>query len=301
MPRITTILQRRLPAEYRLPVFQRAQLEEYEKISRSNRRPLLIWFYTSQTSQSYLQDTLCQEVMLTIFDTNFLLWGLDEKAPQFDPLRRRLGLQTFPAFVAGRSADQRRIEYIESLVRCTQVGETTLEDLASYLERVIRKFEELDRPKDPRLEEARRIRAEQDQALREAELEAQLREKAAKAEKVAQLRAAEEEKEKARLQSQMREQLKESLGPEPKESTETCTVVLRLPSGEKIQRRFLKSDTVKVSSMQTLHDYVKTLDVPLSRFEVVTGYPAHPLSDESQTLESAGLHPHGVLHIRDSS
>ena len=239
--RITSLLRKRLPEATVLPNFQTAALEQYEQLAKLSRKPLLIWFYSSQTSQSYLTDTLCCEVIVDILNKNFLLWGLDAKSSQFTPLKRTLGLQTLPAFVAGRKAAERQIEYIESLV-----GETTLEELAAYLGTVLLKFEEFERPRDSRLEEARRIRAEQDQALREAEFEAQQREKSAKSQLVAQEKALQEALEKQRQEAQLREDLKTELGPEPPDSADACTVVLRLPSGEKLQRRFLRSDQVKV-------------------------------------------------------
>jgi len=240
-PRISAVLKKRLPGTVALPSFQAAALEQYEELARLSRKPLLLWFYSAQTSQTYLADTLCCEVIVDILNKNFLVWGLEEKAPQFAPLKRTLGLQTLPAFVAGRKAAQRQIEYIESLV-----GETSLEDLAAYLERVLLKFEELERPRDPRLEEARRIRAEQDQALREAEVEAQQREQSAKSQLAAQAQALHAAQEKQRLDAQQREALKQELGSEPAEAPDVCTVVLRLPSGDKLQRRFLRSDSVKV-------------------------------------------------------
>lgn len=242
--RITAILRKRLPGEVSLPSFQTAALEQYEELAKLSRKPLLLWFYSAQTSHSYLTDTLCCEVIVDILNKNFLVWGLDEKSPQFTPLKRTLGLQTLPAFVAGRKAAQRQIEYIESLV-----GETSLEDLAAYLERVLLKFEELERPRDPRLEEARRIRAEQDQALREAEFEAQQRELSAKSQLAAQAKAQQEAQEKLLFEAQQREVLKQELGSEPPDSPDVCTVVLRLPSGDKLQRRFLRSDPVKVASI----------------------------------------------------
>lgn len=242
-PRITTLLKKRLPEIQRLPRFQSAPLEHYEQLARVNRKPLLLWFYSSTTSQTYLSETLCCEVIVDILDKNFLLWGLDEKSPQFAPLKRTLGLQSFPAFVAGRKAAERQIEYIESLV-----GETTLEDLAGYLERVLAKFEDLERPRDPRLEEARRIRAEQDKALRDAEIEAQQRELEAHAHRLAQEKAVQEAQEKQLQDAKYKEDLRRELGSEPADSPDVCTVVLRLPSGEKMQRRFLRTDPVQVMS-----------------------------------------------------
>jgi len=86
--------------------------------------------------------------------------------------------------------------------------------------------------------------------------------------------------------------LEENLGPEPAENQPgITTIVLRLPSGENLQRRFFIS-----TQFQKLKDFVQIQALPKNgnkeipeNFYFVTDYPRVELKDMAQTLSDAKL------------
>jgi FAS-associated factor 2 len=90
-----------------------------------------------------------------------------------------------------------------------------------------------------------------------------------------------------------------SLAPEPPATESGLTKLsLRLPSGERLIRRFRTSDTVK-----NLYDFVETRDLtPLpieSDFVLVNTFPRKIYKDMSQTLQESGLAPNASLIVEE--
>lgn len=95
-----------------------------------------------------------------------------------------------------------------------------------------------------------------------------------------------EDKIKQELQDK-KKQIQENLKPEPEADSQEpfMTCAFRLPKGEKVQRRFLKSETI-----QTLHDFIYVIDdIGLEEddigFCLMNGYPRVKLTDMNITLE----------------
>ena len=94
--------------------------------------------------------------------------------------------------------------------------------------------------------------------------------------------------------------IKDTLPSEPAEgSPDAATIVFRAPgSGKRFQRRFLKTDSVKV-----LYDYVRTLeeddlgfDDPSNDFNLMQPMPRKVFEeDASKSIEVAGLFPRALL------
>ena len=107
-----------------------------------------------------------------------------------------------------------------------------------------------------------------------------------------------------------------ALKPEPAigSSTDVTTLRLQMPSGQKLQRRFLKKDTVQhlrewldvhlADSADTDTDTHTNTDTATpanhcTNYSLSTAYPKTELADPSATLESYGLHPRGMLYVVD--
>lgn len=86
------------------------------------------------------------------------------------------------------------------------------------------------------------------------------------------------------------------LPPEPKSDDPNSTLlIIRLPNGNKQQRRFLRSHT-----LQIVMDYLETLDPDIpSKYNLVTNFPSKTLSDLTQTLEQYSLFPNAVLFLKE--
>lgn len=81
---------------------------------------------------------------------------------------------------------------------------------------------------------------------------------------------------------------------EPKEGEKSTLIVIRLPDGSRIQRKFRPSDVV-----QSLYFFVESkLPVQVeerSPFELVSNFPRKSFTQMEQTLEGAGLCPQALL------
>ena len=102
----------------------------------------------------------------------------------------------------------------------------------------------------------------------------------------AEQRRMEEAKEADRLNKIM------NLRPEPENSPDVSNLVFRMQSGDKKERRFLKTDPV-----EALYDYIETLGLDFD-YEIVTSFPTKILMDMGATLETEGLFPRALVHVR---
>ncbi|CAI8027900.1 FAS-associated factor 2 [Geodia barretti] len=95
---------------------------------------------------------------------------------------------------------------------------------------------------------------------------------------------------------------RERLPPEPASSVDPATVVLislRLPSGERLDRRFHISD-----QLQSLYDFAYTSDSVPRRFTLVTNFPKKELhcpADGGPSLGELSLGPKSVVFMKDES
>eukprot|EP01104_Vermistella_antarctica_P012072 TRINITY_DN3433_c5_g1_i1.p2 TRINITY_DN3433_c5_g1~~TRINITY_DN3433_c5_g1_i1.p2 ORF type:complete len:518 (-),score=137.52 TRINITY_DN3433_c5_g1_i1:165-1718(-) len=95
-----------------------------------------------------------------------------------------------------------------------------------------------------------------------------------------------------------RRQKASTLPPEPaKGDKDTCHLVLRTSNGQRIERRFLKDDTV-----QLVFDFIdsKVDDTGLidpGTYALVTSFPRQRITDGDKTLIELGLCPKALVHI----
>ena len=73
-------------------------------------------------------------------------------------------------------------------------------------------------------------------------------------------------------------------------------VLIRLPEGERKERRFSSSDVV-----QTVYDYVDSLGIlKVTEYKLVSNYPYTLYGRDSlqKTLCEAGMHPHASIFVK---
>jgi FAS-associated factor 2 len=212
---------------------------------------------------------------------------------------------TFPFLVlvglrAGRMCVCERVE--------GRVGRGEVEE---RLQRAIRGHEAemvAERAERERRNTDKRLREEQDRAFA-ASLEA---DKAKKKEREQQLAEEEErvalEREREEMEQRKEEEFaaelrlrRSRLPPEPTSSDASSTVLisLRLPSGERMERRFSTSD-----QLQSLYDFAYTSDSVPQRFTLVTNFPKKELHCTEQggpTLDQLALGPKCVIFMKNDS
>jgi len=136
---------------------------------------------------------------------------------------------------------------------------------------------------DP-LQEARRIRREQDREYEESLTADELKEQ--------QIKHKQEMAILKQKQKQERIQKLEKNCPIPPDSADkSCFIAIRLPNGVKIQRRFYSN-----SPVQSLIDFVEAHgDMEANNFQLVTNIPRKVFSDKVCTLEESGLVPKALI------
>ncbi|KAJ1425463.1 thioredoxin-like protein [Ochromonadaceae sp. CCMP2298] len=165
-----------------------------------------------------------------------------------------------------------------------------------------------------RRDEAANLRAQQDQEyLDSAEadriarerLGVEQREQAAAAEERRVQEEMEQSLERSRLEAKQDKlsQLRESFEahPEPEADASVSTVRFQLPTGKKLSRRFLKTDTVqRIFDFLILHfDSLSGESEGVLNFSLCTHFPKVELTEMDQTIEQVGLHPRGMLFVMD--
>jgi len=86
---------------------------------------------------------------------------------------------------------------------------------------------------------------------------------------------------------------------EPSPSANTSLLLIRLPSGVNIKRRFYISNTID-DVTQYIDGQDDNVGVPLS-FSLVTPFPTRVLSSPIQTIQELGLFPNSTVYVRDNN
>ena len=110
------------------------------------------------------------------------------------------------------------------------------------------------------------------------------------------------EKHAVEAKESKKENILKNLGVEPENGSEGCfTSVIRLPSGARLTRNFLKSD-----KLQMMNDYVfvqedKGFEDNNSQFELMTGYPPKPITNYEQTFEEFSKKPKELFVLKEKT
>jgi len=111
------------------------------------------------------------------------------------------------------------------------------------------------------------------------------------------------EEEERRMQEAMKEKRKQveleakrkQLSTEPTESNGSTAIVIRLPDGVRLSRRFYRTD-----HLQAVYDFVDVqTNMLLPDYHLVSSYPRQVFSNHAVTLEEAKLFPQAVLLIQE--
>ena len=151
--------------------------------------------------------------------------------------------------------------------------------------------EEEQRKRKEELEMERALKAQAEAALAQAQREA-----AAKAEAEAEA-AAQAAAEASRAAK--RNESVAAMPDEPEAGPDVTTVLVRMPDGPRISRRFAKD-----TSLAVVRKWVESMspaERPMARFDLVSNYPRFVGGEESSelTLDGVGLHPQATLFVKE--
>ena len=269
-------------------------------------RKVVIAYFNSKSSDNFdfiTRSVLCDESISTVINQQFIFWAgdIDYSGPL--QLLRALPIRSSPLFVALVSVNTSELKIvgacaaphfsIESAMAVLQKAQEAQDRLMAEDEQ-FKVNRELRASQDREYEEAlERDRLFEDERLKRIDEETQKRELDAQKnqDKLNKLSASQKEKEAALTRV---ERAKEMINP--------TTIVVRLPGGVRIEKKFDKTEVV-----QTLYDWVlccgllhshaaeiaKTIH--LGNFALSRSFPAKRLQNMSSTLEELDLVPNAVL------
>lgn len=290
-----------------------------DALQRSQREFKLLFVYLHSPDHPDVPEfcgrCLCSEAVAAFVNENFVSWGGSVRGSEGFRMSNSLKASRFPFCAVVMSSTNQRIAILQQIE-----GLKSPEEMIAMLQRVVEEYTPLLVTARLEAEERRnnmRLREEQDAAYRAAleadqarerqrkeeqerlEREAAEAERKRREEEEARERAAHEAAEREAALAKRREEKAMSLGVEPEKGPDVTRVLIRFPNGERKERRFHCSATIK-----SLYDYVDSLDcLNAENYCLVSSFPRVPYGPEkySQTLKETGLHPQASLFVEVDS
>ncbi|KAL3702131.1 hypothetical protein R1sor_020153 [Riccia sorocarpa] len=296
------------------PNFQTISFMEALRRAEQQFKFLFVYLHAPDhaNTPSFCENTLCSSVVSEFVNENFVVWGGDVRASEGFQMSNRLKASTFPFCAVVTASSNQRIALLQQIE-----GPKSATDLLAILQRVVEeqgavlvaaRVEEEERQLNRRLREEQdaayqaalqadqeRERRRQEEAERAAR-EAEEAERKKREEEEALARAAREAAEKAAVLERRRQEKANSLGAEPAKGPDVTQVLVRLPNGERKERRFYATDVVR-----KVYDYVDSLgSFDAVSYSLVSNFPRTVYGPDKLdlSLKEAGLHPHASLFVQ---
>jgi UBX domain/UBA-like domain len=257
--------------------FSKLKFQKLLNYAFQRSKPLFVYLHAY--SEDYPIEIFSDNQLISLLNKEFIYWGVDSSSEEGIMLKNKLNIEIFPC----------------SLIIKVENPKTprVLEINPGYLDvkNIYRVLEEHTNSANRKLIQERRLREQQEEEFKEAEKELVNREKKNREKFEEDLketqRIAKEKEEKKKL-------LVKKVGFEPVESENTAQVSFKLPSGKRIERKFNREQ-----SIDSLYEFLESIDLHPS--ELVTGYPSKTLQNRESTLETEGIYPKSVIHVRESA
>jgi len=297
------------------PPFYRGTYSQVLEEAKKELKFLLVYLHSEahQDTEVFCRSTLCDSAVVQYVAQNMLFWGCSVRKQEGHRVSQALRENGYP-FLAVIVLRQNRMVVVGRIEGTIGPG-----PLVSRLETVVRDYEAFIVAARAERDERnfnRNIRSEQDQAYRETLRQDQEREQRKKVEDEEKKRQDEEKKKEeeeeerkvkeiqdekdrvARLKIDLVDQVPEE---PPVDDAEAVRVMIKLPDGQRLERRFLKTHSLK-------HIYYFVFCHPESPddFDIVTNYPRRTLSCkpvlggvDPPTLQESGFQRSEVLFVND--
>lgn len=311
------------------PVFYQGTYAQALNDAKRELKFLLVYLHSDSSSEatSFCRETLSNEQVVEYINRRMLFWGCDVSSPEGYRVSHSINARAYPVLVmialrANKMVIMGRME-----------GHCNAEELIRRMDTVVNDNELwLNQARQDRLERdlTQTLRQQQDEAYQmslRADQEKQRRkqEEREEAQRAQQAIEAERQAEQQRLENieRLKLELASQVPSEPEPGAPgTISIVFKLPSGLRLERRFHSSNTLKVTtlticfkdlmpltlthrpSFQDIHNFIFCHPEAPDSFEVTTNFPKRVLqcgedSTAPQTLVDAGLKNREVLFVAD--
>ncbi|XP_041982396.1 FAS-associated factor 2 [Aricia agestis] len=282
------------------PVFYQGTYAQALNDAKNELRFLIVYLHSESATetQNFCRTTLADPIVIQYINTHALFWGCSVESPEGWRVAQSVGGRRYPLLCVLCVRDHRMTVVARSEGSCSS------QQLLQRLRRVVA-------DNDPHLAAARADRVEREVTarLRASQDEAYLESLAADQEKERQRAAAREyenqlrrDSMERRLQLERHEQeviearaaAAARVGVEAGAGAGALALLVRLPCGERLTRRFRLADTTDV-----LYDFVFSHPQAPEEFEITTNFPKRVLERGSQNLLEVGLKDRDVLFVND--
>ncbi|KAK4874597.1 hypothetical protein RN001_013957 [Aquatica leii] len=290
------------------PVFYQGTYSQVLNDAKHELKFLLIYLHNDNAVDTglFCRNTLSNTDVITYINTNFLFWGCSAKSGEGYKVCQLFRPGHYPYLAVVVLKDNRMT------IVSRMEGYCDHNVLLQRLATVVAEFEiNLIQARTDRVEASlnRSLRAHQDEAFleslradQEKERRRQEERDAVEAEqrRIEEEALAEQERRQSIAQEKMNSVHKVPSEPDPTHP-DVVHVVFKLPSGQRLERRFLKTH-----SLEAIFYFVFCHPNAPDSFEITTNFPKRVLQclpntrlDQIQTLEEAGLKNREVLFIND--
>ncbi|XP_065844048.1 FAS-associated factor 2-like [Oscarella lobularis] len=268
---------------------------------------LLVYLHSWEHEQTdrFCRDVVCSSGFVEYVErNNVIMWACDVNSHEGFRASQVMRESAYPylAVICINDSQMAIVGRIEGYIGCDELLARLVEILENNEPSLV-----VAREEKHRRNESVALREQQDYAYLESlrkdeekEKEKKEKENAARLEAERKLEKEREEKNRADTLAELRKSKRLQMGEEPAPDDKDSTkILIRFPSGKRLERRFKKSDT-----LETLYDFVfcedETLDV--DRFVLFSSYPRKELRLQRDladipTLEQSNLYPSASLFI----
>lgn len=245
------------------------------EFARDRAKLLLVYIHQDHFGDQFIRNVLGDRQIVTVINDSYVLYGHFHDSEQAAEALRLFspGQEMTFAIVSGDEVLQK----IDHLPNKSELMEFLMRLLRNASSQEVRNIQD------------RLIREQQERELREAEqieLQKAEQERRKNEENLRRQREESEKKQRKELETLEKNRI---VGEEPEPGPNVSAITFRLPSGDKLERRFFNDFEI-----HKLYSFLETKG--LDNFELVFGYPSQVI--RTGTLASEGLVPRAVVHVR---
>ncbi|XP_072944574.1 FAS-associated factor 2 [Epargyreus clarus] len=282
------------------PVFYQGTYAQALNDAKNELRFLIVYLHSESATetQNFCRTTLADPEVIQYINTHALFWGCSVDSSEGWRVAQSVGGRRYPLLCVVCVRDHRMTVVARSEGACSG------QQLLQRLRRVVTDNEpHLAAARADRVERevTARLRAAQDEAYAESLAADQEKERRRAADRAARAQREHEDLQRREQEERRKEEVAEArtargarLPREPAAGPSAVALLIRLPAGDRLTRRFLLAHTT-----QDLYDFVFSHPQSPEEFEITTNFPKRTIARGSASLLEVGLKDRDVLFVND--
>eukprot|EP01101_Sappina_pedata_P003941 TRINITY_DN1606_c1_g1_i1.p1 TRINITY_DN1606_c1_g1~~TRINITY_DN1606_c1_g1_i1.p1 ORF type:complete len:396 (-),score=111.20 TRINITY_DN1606_c1_g1_i1:97-1170(-) len=262
--------------------------------SRSEYKLLLVYLHSErhQSTNVFCRETLCNSVLADFINDNLVFWAASvNDSSDGHRIAAMLSVESYPAIAVLRVLDETTT--VIHISHGHMSSDEMYSRLATLIDSQSQYFNSAKNANQER-ERSRQLREEQDAEFQMALEADRQRDRAAReAQQREEERIRLEKEEELRKKAEL-ERKRRSLPEEPSSSEPSIHIMIKLPTGVRLSRKFSPANTV-----QSVYDFldVSQCELEPESYQLVSNFPTRTHSEKKLTLSEASLSSQTVLLV----